>query len=92
MYNLNTQNWINETYTSTYQPNASVVLSSGAPYVYVNFSSYYAPGCDTYPRNCAPGSFVIIFGAFVNQTDTPNGPYYLNMVDCLLTYGTVSIT
>jgi hypothetical protein len=92
MYNLNTQNWINETYTSTYQPNASVVLSSGAPYVYVNFASYYAPGCDTYPGNCAPGSFAIIFGAFVNQTDTPNGPYYLNMVDCLLTYGTVSIT
>ena len=92
LLNHNIPNLIYETYTSTYQPNASVLLSSGSPYTYANFTSYYAPGCDTYPGNCAPGSFAIIFGAFVNQTDTLNGPYYLNTVDCLLTFGTASVT
>ncbi|KFY20525.1 hypothetical protein V491_03650 [Pseudogymnoascus sp. VKM F-3775] len=92
MYNSDLPNLINETYTSTYQPNALVALSSGAPYTYANFTSYYAPGCETVAGNCAPGSFAIIFGAFVNQTDVPNGPYYLNTVDCILAFGTASIT
>lgn len=79
----------NETYTSTYQPNASVILTFST---YANFTSYYAPGCDAYDLSCAPG-FAIIFGAFVNQSDTPlNGSYYLNIVDCLLTFGTAYIT
>lgn len=89
LYQLNLPQWTNETYYSTLDPNVNVILSEGSPYTYANFTSSYPPDC---AESCAEGEFAIIFGAFVNNTDNPDGPYYLNTVDCLLTYGTVSIT
>ncbi|OAL42792.1 hypothetical protein IQ07DRAFT_668749 [Pyrenochaeta sp. DS3sAY3a] len=94
MFNANLPQWINETHFSSLDPNASVVLSSGSPYIYTNFTSWSAPGCETgtLDPSCGPGTFAIIFGAFVNNTDNLNGPCYLNTIDCLLTFGTVSVT
>jgi hypothetical protein len=84
-------NVINETYTSSYNPDINVVLRSGSPYVYVNFTGGWPAGCESVGATCRPGEFSVIFGAFINATDTINGPWYLNTVDCLLTIGTVRI-
>jgi hypothetical protein len=83
----------NETYSSSINPDASVVFSSGSPYIYANFTSWPSPSCEMSTPNpfCTPGTFAVIFGAFVNNTNDPRGPFYLNTIDCLLTFGTVNV-
>lgn len=78
----------NETYTSTPNPAINVVLTRGSPFTYSNFTTWYVKGCN---ENLCPGQFAVIFGAFVNGTETTD-QMYINIVDCLLTYGTVEIT
>jgi hypothetical protein len=85
-------NAISETYASSYNPDINVALVSGSPYVYANFTGGYPAGCEFIGTTCPPGEFSVIFGAFINATDTVSGPWYLNTVDCLLTVGTVWIT
>lgn len=85
-------NVITETYTSSYNSDINVILMSGSPYVYVNFTGGWPAGCESVGNTCGPGEFSVIFGAFINATDTVNGPWYLNTVDCLLTVGTVRIS
>ncbi|KAK7222391.1 hypothetical protein V2G26_010394 [Clonostachys chloroleuca] len=83
----------NETYTSGYNPGITVILSQGSPYTYANFTSWFTKRCgeNVNPRPCL-GDFAVIFGAFINLKPSATGGPIVNTIDCLLTYGSLSIT
>ncbi|KAH7142138.1 hypothetical protein EDB81DRAFT_869889 [Dactylonectria macrodidyma] len=74
---------------SSLNPDICTLLVGGSPYTYANFTSGPPLGCDA--ESCPPGDWSVIFGAFINATDTLNGPRYMNIVGCALSYGTVTI-
>ena len=74
-----------ENYSSSYNPQVYVTLTTGSDDVYASFTTG-PQSCETRSSPCPPGSFAIIFGAFVNTSS------YLNTVDCLLTLGAINIT
>ena len=79
-----------DTFRSAANPQICIQLDGAAsPYSYANFSTGPPPGCSS---QCKAGDFGVIFGVFVNATDTLNGPWYLNTVDCTLTYGMATVT
>jgi hypothetical protein len=82
----------NKTYYSKTNPEVSATITGGSPYIYASFSGGFPAGCQSVGTVCTPGEWSVIFGAFVNATDTVSGPWYVNIVDCLLTFGTVRIS
>ncbi|KAG7411033.1 hypothetical protein ACKAV7_010789 [Fusarium commune] len=64
------------------------VIGGSSPYTYANFSSGFPADCG---ETCPTGDFAVIFGTFTNGTDTLKGPWYHNIVDCSLSYGTVRV-
>lgn len=80
---------------SIFKTDYGVSLSSGSPYMYVNFSTAYIGG--TYDPNVGssggsgrpgsgPGDFAMILGAWTTAERSPPAP--INVVDCQLHFGT----
>lgn len=73
---------------SDLNPDICTGVGGSSPYSYANFSSGFPANCS---EGCPAGDFATIFGTFTNGTDTLEGPWYQNTVDCSLSYGTVPI-
>ncbi|ETN41251.1 uncharacterized protein HMPREF1541_03186 [Cyphellophora europaea CBS 101466] len=79
-------------FCSTAMPDLCVTLWTSSPNTYANFSSYYHPDCLS-TGACAPGVWCSLFGVWVSGTDvTRNSAHDIHAVECLLTFGNVTIT
>ncbi|KAL9623767.1 MAG: hypothetical protein Q9160_001998 [Pyrenula sp. 1 TL-2023] len=85
----------NYKFCSTLNPDIQcVTLVSSRPFTYANFTSSYHPECmPDSDSPCAPGVWSTLFGVWVNGADTSsNSTHNLHTVDCLLTFGNVTVT
>jgi len=75
-------------FCSDLNPDICTTVGGWGPYSYANFSSGFPADCG---ERCPVGDFAVIFGTFINGTKTGKGPWYQNIVDCSLSYGTIPI-
>lgn len=79
----------NTTFCSEINDEICVTLKSASPYTYANFTSGYSPLCGDAGLRC-PGAFATIFGVYINSPET-GLVHTLNLVDCALNMGTLTI-
>jgi len=73
-------------------PGICVSLESGDPVAFANFSAGYINTCSTDQQTSCPGDFATVFGAFVMNPGSTTFSHDINLVDCAISYGNVSIT
>ena len=91
---LGTQSFLSTTKAelcSDINPDVCVTLVKSDPATFAAFTTGYPRHCDGYGQQC-PGRWATLFGAWVNAVDAPyNATLPINIVDCSLTFGNVSI-
>ncbi|KAH8669144.1 hypothetical protein BX600DRAFT_461280 [Xylariales sp. PMI_506] len=79
----------NSTYTSTYNEDINVEIVGGTPFTFANFTT--GPPANMSVGTAPQGQWAVILGAFANYTSS-TGKHYVNIVDCIVTLGSINIT